>query len=373
MEFRCERDTLLDALKSAGRGVRARGGSLPVLSCLHLILADDTLTVEGTDLETAIAVDVTVGGMADGALVVPAKILTDVVASLPPGAVTITTPELGTVHIAAGRSSFDLRSMNEDEFPRLDWPDGPAAEVPAKELLGVLRRIAPMASGDDSRPILCGVRLERVGDKLRVVATDSYRLGLADLPYGDLLPDDGAVLIPADALDSLAKVAKGDAVLVRFSGASLPSTASRQASFECAPLRLSTRLIEGEFPKYGSLVPTSHAGRLVVGREHLLDVVKRAAIMARESTPVRLKLGGGADNLLGAVTQDVGSVSVEFDAGYEGPELELGFNPHYLADALEAVPADEVWLDVTDGKKPAVLKAPGDDSCLVILMPVRVS
>ena len=133
----------------------------------------------------------------------------------------------------------------------------------------------------------------------------------------------------------------------------------REATFEVGGVRLTTRLIEGEFPNYRGLIPSSHPNRLTVGREPLIDAVRRVKLLAREpNTPVRLAMS--ADGLeLVAITQDVGQAHEQLDAGYEGTELTVAFNPEYLLNGVEVTPGDEISLETVDAQKPAVIRSTG--------------
>ena len=145
-----------------------------------------------------------------------------------------------------------------------------------------------------------------------------------------------------------------------------------QASFEVASVRVTTRLIEGEFPNYRQLVPSGYPNRLVVGKEPLLDAVRRVKLLAREATPIRMALR--PDGLeLTAVTHDVGQAREDLDAKYEGSEMVVAFNPEFLIDGVEATPGDEIVLETLDALKPATLRSTEGTDFLYLLMPVRVS
>jgi DNA polymerase III subunit beta len=148
--------------------------------------------------------------------------------------------------------------------------------------------------------------------------------------------------------------------------------AERDATFEVGDIRLTTRLIEGEFPNYRQLIPSAHPNCLTVGREPLLDAIRRVKLLAREATPVRINLRPDGIEL-SAVTQDVGQASEEVDAKYEGAEMVIAFNPEYLAAGIEAIEGDEVTLETIDALKPAVVRAVEAQEYLYLLMPVRVS
>jgi DNA polymerase III subunit beta len=365
VKFRCERDVLLDALTAASKAVSTRGSSLPVLSGIRLELQGSQLTLTGSDLDLTITVQTDVAGDEDGVVVIPAKLAVDIVRALPAGALTLEAGD-ADARIDAGRSQFSVRLIPADEFPKLSVPTGEAVELPAAELAEALRQVVQAASTDDARPILTGVLLAAEGDGLRLVATDSYRLAIRDLPgRGGLLAEGQSVLVPSRALNELGK-------LLDDAGAVRVLLGERDASFEVGGLRLTTRLIEGEFPNYRSLIPSAHPNRLTVGRHDLLEAVKRVRIMARDATPVRLVQRPDSLELM-AVSQELGQAHEEVDAKYEGAELTVAFNPQFLSDGVEVTRGDEITLESVDALKPALIRSNESEDFLYLLMPVRVS
>ena len=366
MKFRCERDVLADALNSAGRAATNRTGTLPVLSGVRLEVAGDTLTVTGTDLELTIRLTIEVGGERDGAAVVPARLIGDIVKALPAGAVEVSLDDAagGEMSISAGRSQFSVRPLSLDDYPAQPEPAGEAVTLPGETMAEALRQVVRAASTDDARAVLTGVLLASEDDGVRMVATDSYRLAVRDLPDSSVLGSGQKVLIPGRALNELQRL-MGDReeLTVRFG--------ERDATFEAGDTRLTTRLIEGEFPNYRNLLPSSYPNLLTVGKASMIEAIRRVKILAQDSTPVRLTLGGDTVQLT-AITQDVGNAAEEIDATYEGAEMTVAFNPDYLASGIEAIDADDVTLATMDPMKPAVLRGAGQDDYLYLLMPVRV-
>ena len=374
MKFRAERDVLLDALAIAARAAATRGGALPALSGVRLEVTGDQLHLAGSDLDLTMQVDASVAGITDGVCVIPARLGTDIVRALEPGAVTFGL-EAGEAVIAAGRSQFSVRVLPAEEFLRLPEPSGDAVTLDATSLSAALNQVVRAASRDDARPILAGVLMTAEPAGLRLVATDSYRLAMRDLPGTTLLLQGQHVLVPARALGELGRVLSGaEQVTLRLG--------HDQASFELRPerpaergvgsVRVTTRLIEGEFPNYRQLVPSGYPNRLVVGKEPLLDAVRRVKLLAREATPIRMAMR--PDGLeLTAVTHDVGQAREDLDAKYEGSEMVVAFNPEFLIDGVEATPGDEVVLETLDALKPATLRPTEGTDFLYLLMPVRVS
>jgi DNA polymerase III subunit beta len=363
VKFRCERDILADALATAGRAATGRTGTLPVLSGLRLELVGDKLTVTGTDLELTIQLEAEVGGERDGGVVLPARLSADIVRSLAAGKVEVSV-EGDEVSISGGRSQFAVRPLSFDDYPRLSSPASSAVTLPSAEVGEALRQVVRAASTDEARPILTGVMLTAEAEGLRMVATDSYRLAVRDLPGASVLGADQKVLVPGRALSELQRLVGNASELTLRLG-------EREATFEVGTTRLTTRLIEGEFPNYRQLIPPSYPNKLTVARDALTEAIRRVKILARDATPIRLQMT--ADSLrLTAITQDVGNAVEELDARLEGTELTVAFNPDYFAAGVEAVGADEVTLETLDALKPAVLRGVDKPDYLYLLMPVRV-
>lgn len=338
---------------------------MPVLSGVRAQLAGNDLQLTGSDTDLTIEVSVKVNGESDGIVVLPGRLAAEIVRALPPGAVVVDIDE-EEARITSGRAEFAIRILPAEEYPRLPEPAGEPLTLAAGELAAALKQVVPAASSDDARPILTGVLLAAEEGGLRLVATDSYRLAVRDLPGAAVLSEGQQVLVPSRALSELARVLAGaDEVVLRLG--------DRDASFQVGSIRLTTRLIEGEFPNYRGLIPPSYPNQLTVGRDALLEAVRRVKLMAREATPVRLVMRSDGLELV-AITQDVGQAHEELDAKYEGTELTVAFNPEYLLDGVDVTPSDEVVISTLDALKPAVIRAStnGGDF-LYLLMPVRVS
>jgi DNA polymerase-3 subunit beta len=332
----------------------------------------DQLVVAGTDLDLTIRVATTVTGQGDGITVAPGSLVTDIVRALEPGAVSLDADDQ-EVRISAGRSQFAVRTHAAADFPRLPVPAEEAVTLPVAGLAEALRQVVRAASSEDTRPILTGVLMAAEASGLRLVATDSYRLAVRDLPGAGILKEGQKVLVPSRAL----------AELQRLLGAAAPSgeqpagvtlrLGDHDATFEVGDVRLTTRLIEGEFPNYRQLIPANYPNVLVVGREAVLDAIRRVKLLVRDpTTPVRMALRPDGIELT-VITQDWGQASEEVDAKYDGSEMVVAFNPNYLIDGIEAITSDEVQLETLDALKPATIKPTEDSDYLYLLMPVRVS
>jgi DNA polymerase-3 subunit beta len=338
---------------------------MPVLSGIRAELKGGSLQLTGSDSDLTIHVSVNVNGEEDGVSVLPGRLAGEIVRALPPGAVVVVVDD-EEAHITSGRSEFAIRVLPAEEYPRLADVAGEPLTLNAGELADALKQVVPAASSDDARPILTGVLLAAEAGGLRLVATDSYRLSVRDLPGTSVLAEGQQVLVPSRALDELNRmlVPGVDTVELRLG--------ERDASFSVGETRLTTRLIEGEFPNYRGLIPASYPNQLTVGRDALLESIRRVKLMAREATPVRLVMKSDGLELV-AITQDVGQAHEEIDAKFEGTELTVAINPEYLQKGVEVAPGDEIVISTLDALKPAVLRSTENEDFLYLLMPVRVS
>jgi DNA polymerase-3 subunit beta len=226
-------------------------------------------------------------------------------------------------------------------------------------------QVVKAASMDDARPILTGVLLAAEEEGLRLVATDSYRMAIRDIPGTEILSRDELVLVPSRALDVVKRILNEDTELTVVLG-------EKEAVFKIGNISIVTRLIEGEFPNYKGLIPEKNKNKLVINREETLAALQRVKLLAREATPIRLIMTDKKIELL-AIEQDIGQATEIIDGNYSGEEITVAFNPDYLIDGLEVIGTEEVSLETTDALKPAILKGLDEETFLYLLMPVRVS
>ena len=363
MKLRCERDVLTEVLATAGRAAANRGGALPVLSGVRMELNGDELTVTGSDLDLTVSTTALVSGISDGVAVLPSRLMSDIVKALTPGSVEL---EVGDdeARITAGPSEFSLRPLRVDEFPKIAEAEGTEVRFELEELVVALKQVLPAASSDENRPILTGVLMTPHEDGVRLVATDSYRLAVRDLPGVSVLSGGAEPIVPSRALGELVRaMAKGEATM---------RLGQSDATFESAEgITLTTRLIEGSFPSYERLFPANQPNALTVGREALLEAIRRVKLLARDGTPVRLVMNDEGLQLR-AVTQDIGEGTENVEATFSGTELTVAFNPDYLLAGVEAAAGDSIVIETTDSLKPAVVTDPESAGFRYLLMPVRV-
>jgi DNA polymerase-3 subunit beta len=364
MKFRVEREVLAEALGAAARVASTRNNAMPALSGVKLEVTGDQLMLSCTDNDLSVQFVLPVGGQADGVVVATAKLLSDIVRAGAEGKVTFES--VGEeVHISSGRAQTTVATFAASDFPNITLASAPPVTLSAPLLSEALRQVVRAASSDMQRLPLTGVLMSAEPEGLRLVATDSYRLAVRDLPGTNVLGHGQKVVIPSRALGELQRLLnQGDEVTLCL--------AEDRATFAVGNATLSTSLLQVEFPNYRQLIQPSYPNTLTVAREALLEAVRRCRIFARETTPVRLEMTATSLKL-SVITQDIGNSEEEIDCSLEGTEMTVGFNPEYLAAGIEAVTGDEITIQTTDPQRPAVLRGVGAEDYLYLVMPQRLT
>lgn len=360
MRIRAQRDDLADVLGRANRAVGSRT-ALPVLQGLLCEVSGTTLRVTGTDLDMTVRTQAEVEVIEEGRAVIPGRLLSEAVRKMPAGQVTIGVSDTD-IEIQGNGPRFTLRPLDVEDFPVQEEVVSEGVEVDGEELVDAINQVTIAASGDGARPILTGVLFESSEEGLRMVATDSYRLAKRDLAGVGL---EGTGLVPARGLRELARTIGAPKVIAQLR--------DREAVFSSDRGTLRLRLIDGNFPKYQSLLPKTYPNQVVLNKEELLDALGRVALVAEDHIPVRLKLMEGGVEVT-VTRQDVGGESEHLSGEFTGSdeEVTIAFNPRYLQDGVNAMPGESVRIQVIDSYKPSVLDTGTEGNFLYLLMPVRV-
>jgi len=359
----CSRAELASALAVVARALSARG-AVQVLGGILLETAEGRLTLAATDMEISLRSSVAGETAGAASVVVPGKLLTDLVRLLPEETVVLTHEEgEGVVSVVSGSHTSRLNVYSAEDFPRLPPLDVPLQQISASALLAAIDKVGRAASRDESRPVLTGILVRFEGDRLVMAATDSYRLAVKETHLASPGPELDAI-IPARALQELARLAAGaDEVGL--------GVHENYVIFSAADAWLTSRRIDGQFPNYKQLLPENFEAELTIPRAPLLEVVRRAGLMAQRNAPLRLRFGEG-ELTVSAQSQDVGEATESLAVEYAAEELEIGFNPEFLRDGLEAVTGETVQLKLINRLRPGLIAAP-DESFWYLIMPIRLA
>jgi DNA polymerase-3 subunit beta len=370
-----ERDVLADAVAWAARSLPSRP-PVPVLAGLLLDASDGRLVLSSFDYEVSGRVEIAADISEPGVALVSGRLLADISRSLPARPVEVAT-DAAKVVVTCGSARFSLLTLPVEDYPAL--PDMPSASgsLRGDSFAAAVAQVSIAAGRDDTLPVLTGVRLEIDGEKITMAATDRYRLAVRDLAWTPEQSGLSAIaLVPARTLADTAKslVAADKVTLALASGTGTEGL----VGFEGAGRRTTSRLLDGEFPKYRSLLPAESPIRATVDTAALIESVRRVALVAERNTPIRLSFSDGSVTLE-AGSGDEAQASESLDAQLVGDDISIAFNPGYLLDGLNALDALYAQLSFTASTRPAVIsgKATADEAALedyrYLLMPVRLS
>ncbi|MBU1199904.1 DNA polymerase III subunit beta [Patescibacteria group bacterium] len=365
--------TVLAENLKKGLGIVLRGvtnkSTLPILSGVLMRVNSEGLELLSTDLEISFRVKIGVKVKEEGELVVPAKLLFDLVSGLPVGPVDLMV-EKQILKISGGGVKTEIVGQAAEEFPSLPKSKGKTLKISVDDFRKKIDRVAVSAARDDTQPVLSGILWEFTKDRVQLVATDRYRLGV-DVMSGlklDEKMDGKKLILPARALQELSRVLSDGQI--RELGVEFDEE-NQQVVFVAESVEMVSRLIAGEFPPFEQILPVNHQVRVEVGREDLLEAVKRASLFAGDGANIiKVKL---ADNVLrvGAENSQRGLSETSLDVKMEGEGLEMAFNSRYLLDYLGAVDEEKVFLESEGELKPGVFKIK-DKGFVQVVMPIRL-
>jgi DNA polymerase-3 subunit beta len=342
-----------------------------VLANVLLRTEDAGLKLTATNLEIGITYWVPGKIETDGATTVPARLLADLVSSLP-GAEKVDLELQGTdtLHLRCGRFATHVKGIDADEFPTIQTAgERPTTRISQKVLKKALEETIFAAASDEARPILTGVLARFEGSRLTLAAADNYRIAVRTIDILDPV-EAASVVIPARALAELSRILADTDDAVEL----VLAQARNQVLFHLDGVDLVSRLIDGQFPNYQQVLPASHASRAEFDREELLRAVRPAALIASSSANiVKLEVGGEGAAVTVTATAEVGDYTGDVEGAVEGDPTTIAFNARYLADVLGNVSADRFSLELNGPLSPGVFRPVGDADYVHVVMPVRTT
>jgi DNA polymerase-3 subunit beta len=363
-----ERDVLLTQLQTVSRVASTRS-AIQALSGVQLAAAGEACELRATDMDVGLRVPLEAEITRDGVVVLPARLLLDVIRSLPADRVSMELrPAEQDVEIVSGNATFHIRTLRTEDFPPFPEPDPDTAiALPAEAFVSTALKVAGSASRDETRPVLTGILVSASERDLRMVATDSYRLSVKETTLEAPLSRAFEVNVPARALQELARVAAhGEEQELSV------SVRQNQVLFVLGRVILSSRLIDGQFPNYRQLLPESFEHELRVAGNELTDVVRRMSLLAQKNAPLRLAFQPG-ELTVSAQTPDVGEARESLPVAFAGEALEIGFNPEFLRAGLEAIEEGDVMLKLISPLRPGLIEAADGSGFQYLIMPIRLN
>lgn len=353
----------------AATRVASTRASVQALSGVMIVADATRALLLATDMEVGLRVPLHGEVMEPGSAVLPARLLLDVVRSLPGETVTLELrSQEQDVEVVSGTAKFHLRTLRAEDFPTL--PDAGAdttIKLPSKAFVDTALQVSRSASKDETRPVLTGVLISATGQELTMVATDSYRLSVKHTTIDAQLDAPLEANVPARALQELARIAQS--VEEAELGVSLGQS---QIVFEIGEVVLSSRLIDGQFPNYRQLLPESVEHELRLDSAEIVEVVRRVSLLAQKNAPLRLGFAEG-ELTVSAQTPDVGEASESLPVPFSGEPIEIGFNPEFLRDGLESVESEQLVLKLISPLRPGLIESPEAGEFVYLIMPIRLN
>src|SRR3954465_13930091 len=361
------RGALFAQLQTVTRAASTRS-AVQALSGVQLLARPDGIELRATDMEIGLRVPLEGEVVREGAVVLPARLVVDVVRALPGDDVSLELrPAEQDVEIVGGAATFHIRTLRSEDFPPFPEPEGDRVRVPGPAFVETVLKVARSASRDETRPVLTGILVSASAEELRMVATDSYRLSVKETRLEAPLSGAFEANVPARALQELTRI-------VQHENAETLSVSVRtnQVVFAVGGVVLSSRLIDGQFPNYRQLLPDTYEHELRLGGSEISDVVRRISLLAQKNAPLRLAFTEG-ELTVSARTPDVGEARETVPVPFQGEPLEIGFNPEFLRDGLEAVDGADVLFKLISPLRPGLIQAADGSGFQYLLMPIRLN
>jgi DNA polymerase-3 subunit beta len=366
MKLSIERDRLLKPLGQVSSVVERRQ-TLPILGNVYLRVDDRSLVLTGTDLETEVTTQIDNVDGGDGECTVTARKFHDICRALPEDALIELEASSDRVRIQSGKSRFSLQTLAASNFPRLETEQWDCEfEVEQGKLKQLIENTAFSMAQQDVRYYLNGLLLETEKQTLRAVATDGHRLAMSAIEVKDNVGEPRQLIIPRKAVMELGRYLEESTAVASL------GINPNHIRVKAGPLVFTSKLIDGRFPDYEKVIPKDLSTHLEIERGELYDILARAAILTNEKFKgVRLSLSSKRLSV-SAHNPDQEEANDEMVVDYEGGELEIGFNVGYLMEALRILGGEKVDLGLQDPNSSCTVRAPGDETTIYLVMPMRL-
>ena len=365
MKAVCARKDLCQGIQIASRAIAGRS-AWPILNNVLIRSEEGHLRMTGFDLELGIECSAPAKIEEEGALTVPARLIADVLATLPDVDVEISVDDQNTVTLKCEKSNYKLLGLPADEFRQLpDIPDDRSFEITQGALRDMIKQTIFSVSLDESRAILTGILFTLNENQIKFVGADGHRLALKNAEVANAAGETSCI-VPRRALDELSRMLEDDESTVKI------SVADSQIKFLVDGVVMVSRLIEGQFPNYERAIPTSYDRKLTMSTDEFLSRVRRASIVAKESASRIILRAEGDKLIITAQSGDVGEAYEELDIVKEGEDIEIAFNAKYLIEFLSVVGTEGVSMELTGPLNSGLVRPVGTEDYTYVLMPMQI-
>ncbi|MCM0647015.1 DNA polymerase III subunit beta [Clostridium swellfunianum] len=363
MKFICEKSKLQEAISTVQKAVTGKS-TMTILEGILLIAKSGELTLIGSDIDLSIETKIQVDVLEEGSIVVDSKLFGELIKKLPNAEVQIETIENSSLEVICQKSKAVLKYMSPDEFPSLPKiNENMLFAVSQKLLKNMIRGTIFATAQDEIRPILTGVKFEIKDGKLNLVALDGLRLALRS----EQVDNDNTIsaVIPGKTLNEVSKIFDDteESVNITFT--------PNHILFNLGDTKMISRLLEGEFINYNSIIPDEYNLKVTVKRNEFLDCIERASLMAKEGNTNLIKLDIKDDQIIITSDSQLGKAREELNVIMQGEPLKIAFNARFLIDVFKIIDEEEIMLELTSSVSPCVVKNKDKNNCTYLVLPVR--
>ena len=366
MHIKVTRDDLFSGVGPI-QGVVETKRSLPILSHLLLEALPSHLSVFGTDLDVGVRKRLPAQVLKEGSIALSARKLYEIIRELPAAMVELTADSDLTATITCGSSEFRMKGLPKDDFPSIREPKNRGIVLDRRLFRDMIRRTLFAVSSDQTRYTLNGILFRATPKDVRTVATDGHRLAISTVEI-DVTKDSGPIeaIIPRKAAAEMLKLLRDEPGEIEI------ETSENHLLLSSDQTLIDARLIEGQFPNYEEVIPTTATKQVTLGREALLAGLRRTStILGERTVPTTMELKPGK-LLLSCVNLDLGEARERLDVEYPHEELTVGFNARYILDFLSVAEGEQVTIQLQDSLSPALFRAKDDKRYSCVIMPMRI-
>lgn len=364
MKFSCEKQKLQEGISISNKAITGKT-TMPILEGIYIKAFKNNLTLIGSDMDLSIETSVEADVIEEGTIVVDSKIFSEIIRKLPNSDVYIETLDNDIIQITCEKSIFNLVYMKAEDYPSLpEIKENISVEVPQDILKSMIRGTSFAVAQDETRPILQGILFEIKDKKLNLVALDGYRMAVRSEYLGS--DDNIDVVIPGKTLNEVAKILEDAENLVKI------TFTDNHILFNLDKTKIVSRLLEGKFVNYVSLLPQEHKILVEVNRHDLQNCIERASLMSKDSNSNLIKLDFNEDNVIITSNSQLGKVREELNINLQGEELQIAFNSRYILDVLKNIDENEIYMEMTSSVSPCIIRCKSNDNSRYLVLPVRL-
>lgn len=364
MNIICSKQKLQEGISIVTKAITGKT-TMPILEGIYIEATKSGITLIGSDMDVSIETKVEADVIKEGSIVIDAKIFSEIIRKLPNSDVKIEIAENDLIQITCEKSVFNLVFMNSSDYPSLPTiNEDLTVEVPQNLLKNMIKGTSFAIAQDEARPILQGILFEVKNKQLNLVALDGYRLAVRS----ELLDidNDMEVVIPGKTLNEVSKILEDNSEIVKI------TFTSNHILFNLNNTKIISRLLEGKFVNYISLLPQEHKLVVSVKKQDFQNGLERASLMAKDGNSNLIKLEAQEDSLVITSNSQLGKVREEVSINLQGDGIQIAFNSRYLLDVLKNMEEDDIDIEMTSSVSPCVIKGRNMNNAKYLVLPVRL-